>query len=296
MDALSVLPPTPAYLAARLALLALRASIGHATPLAPDRVLLLPATSAVSTDSAAQLLAAMAKPLFCSAEGSEAALVVSCRTSANATMVDRARLSMARRDDEETGGLMGYLDEQYGPGEHQVAVFGRDESLIVPQSVVDRWHAEYVIDMVNMVGDDAGNSLAAGRAEYVEARRRGAVGILRFSSPADRDGGIVAETHLIPLGDTVSGAERQQADSDLVELARNSLETLRFLTVEDSLGVDTTPPRSKWGVWQRKQHQEMRASLAQTAEVMKEAFRGRPMPPDVEAFVEECAKGCRPPR
>jgi hypothetical protein len=83
--------PTPTFLAARLALLALRASIDQSTALAADRVLVDAATSPLSTNDAAQLLAARPKPLFCSAKARDGMLVVSCKTESEA---DEPRLQL----------------------------------------------------------------------------------------------------------------------------------------------------------------------------------------------------------
>lgn len=77
---------------------------------------------------------------------------------------------------------MGYLRQRYGPGDHPVAVFGREELLIAPHSVVDRWSREYAIVGIGYVGDDVDNALAQARDEYKEARRHGAKGLLRFFS------------------------------------------------------------------------------------------------------------------
>ena len=68
MVAMDASEPAPEFLAARLALLALRASIPERRPLDADRVLLAPSASPMSVDAAAQMLAAKPKPLFCDAK------------------------------------------------------------------------------------------------------------------------------------------------------------------------------------------------------------------------------------
>ena len=173
--------PTPEFLAARLALLALCASTPEWRPLDADRVLLAPSTSRVSVDAAARMLAAKPKPLFCDAKAREGALVVHCRTEAEAGTLERL-LHATPRHPAEWGGFMGYLEQRYGPGDHLVAAFGREESFITPHSVVDRWSREYQIAGIGYAADDVNNALAQDWVEYIEARRNGAKGVLRFFS------------------------------------------------------------------------------------------------------------------
>src|SRR5437762_3407373 len=97
---MGTLEQTPAFLAARLALLALRATVGQSTPLAADSVLLDSAVSPMSTDAAAQLLAAKPKPLFCDAEARDGALVVSCRTQSEADAHRLHLFETLRRENE----------------------------------------------------------------------------------------------------------------------------------------------------------------------------------------------------
>ena len=171
--------PSPEFLAARLALLALRASIPEALALDRNRMTFAPSTSPMSTDAAAQMLATMPKPLFCNAEARQGTLVVHCRTEAEASPLERA-LYATQRPPAGWSAFMGYLHYRYGPGDHLVAVFGRDESLIAPHSAVARWSREYLIAAVGYAGDDVNNALAQTRVEYIEAKRHGAKGVLRF--------------------------------------------------------------------------------------------------------------------
>jgi hypothetical protein len=286
--------PTPAFLAARLALLALRATIDQSTALAADRVLLDAANAPMSTVEAAQLLAAKPKPLFCNAEASDDTLVVSCRTLAEADANESHWFQRKRRNDEDRGGFMGYLEERYGPADHLVAAFGRAESLVLPHSVADRWSREYEIRGASFAADDVDNPLAQSDAAYIDARARGAVGILRFGSSENMCSELIVQEIALPLDGIASESERREAEEHLVDIARMYRGILRSFAAADS-AVDSTPPRSKWGEWQRKQVQVQRARVAETAEMLRQVFKGRTMPPDVGGFVEECDKYLAPP-
>jgi len=279
-------------LAARLALLALRATIGESIQLAADRALLDAADSPVSTEAAARLLASKRKPLVCDAEARDGTLVVRCRTVTDADTGEMQYFEMRRREHEERGGYLGFLDEHYGVGDHLVKVFGRDESLLVPRSAVERWSREYRIRRGGHSADLIDNPWSEGKPEYVEARREGAKGVLRFSSPGDSH--MTVRGFKLPIDDSASESERHDADEQLIEMAKNYRHLLTAIVASGSL-ADLPPPRSKWGEWQRKQAQEMPQRIIQVAEMIKQVFHGREMPPDVAAFVDECAKHLGPP-
>ena len=280
-----VAEPTPSLLAARLALVALvalRASIGESTALDADRVALAPSASPMSTDAAAQILASRPKPLFCDAKARDSTLVISCRTQSEADARELQWFEMKGRDDEERGGFMGYLEEHYGSGDHLVAVFGRDESLMVPQSVVDRWSREYEIGTASYSADDVDNPWAVSEPDHVEARRIGAKGILRFTSP-------VTPTYFsaVTLYSDDDDSLSKESEEQLVQMARMNHTMLRGL-IDSS--KDLTLPQSSSGAWQRKQVEAAKQHLMGTVTMLKHVFKGRTMPPDVAAFVDECAK------
>ena len=131
---------------------------------------------------------------------------------------------------------MGFLQDQYGPGDHLVAVFGRDDSLIVTHSVVERWSHEYEIDAAGYAADDIDNPWAASEPDYLEARRNGAKGILRFSSPMTPDNFSYSSITLYSDGENVVPAE---AEEHLVQMARMNHGMLRAL-IDSS--TDSTPP------------------------------------------------------
>jgi hypothetical protein len=282
---MDVLEPTPEFLASRLALLALRATIGESTPLDADRVRVASSVSPLTSDAAAQLLATKAKPLICDAEARDRTLIINWWPLSEADANEQQMFEMERRGDEERGGLMGYLEERYGAGDHLVMAFGRNESLIIPRSVVDRWWREYEIRDVSYFGDDVDNPLAEGRSEHVEARRRGAKGVLGFSSRVNYS--AYSATITLYGDDNVSFSE--EAEARLIEMTRMDRMLLQAIIADDST-ADPPPPRSSWGAWVRKRVQAEKERLARTAEMLKQVFKGRRMPPDVAAFIEECDK------
>ena len=280
---MNVLEGSADYLAARLALLALRASIGESTAL--DRVVLAPSASPMSMDAAAQLLASKPKPLFCNAKVRDGTLVVTWRTQSEADARELQWFDIKGRDDEERGGFMGYLEEHFGPGDHLVAVFGRDESLMVPHSVIERWSREYEIDTASYSADDVDNPWATTEPDHVEARQNGAKGILRFTAPVTPT--YFSAVTLYSDDDSLSTESEEQ----LVQMARMNHRMLREL-IDSS--KDLTLPQSSSGAWQRKQVEAAKKHLMSTVTMLKHVFKGRAMPPDVAAFVADCEKHLGP--
>jgi len=277
----------PAFLAARLALLALRSAVDQATPLATDRVQFGAAASPISTDEAAQLLAAKPKPLFCDAGVRDGTLFVSCRSLSATDASYYPEYEMRRRDDDESGGFMGFLRDQYGPGDHLVAVLGRDESLILPQSVVERWSHEYEM-AASYSTDDIDNQWSQSDPDYVEAKRNGAKGVLHFSAPASS---AVTPDYFYTVSFESAGDNTLSGDAEehLVRMARMNHNMLRALI---DAGADFT---SSSDSWQRKQLDAAKHHLVHTARMLKQILKGKTMPPDVAAFVEECDKHLMPP-
>src|SRR5689334_20551187 len=96
---------TPEYLAARLALLVLRASVGKDIPLEPDRVALNGAP-ATSVDAAARALEALPKPTLCFGDVEAGVLSVRCLALDDADAGAQNRFHFHRKDDAERGGYM----------------------------------------------------------------------------------------------------------------------------------------------------------------------------------------------
>jgi hypothetical protein len=82
---------------------------------------------------------------------------------------------LARRRPESSGDLLVYC-------------VGRDEALVVSLAAVERWALDYFVKRVNCRGDDVNNHFCVDLPDYREAKKRGAAGILMFSSAADQEG------------------------------------------------------------------------------------------------------------
>jgi hypothetical protein len=159
--------PIPQLDAARLALLALRASVSQETPLPRLGVRVFPRSDILTSEAAAHQLEAGTSDFDWHAKG----------------------IALSRED----GGFMGYLTRtrQANSTDVSVCCFGRDDTLLVSLASVERWAEDYYIKRVNLRGDDVTNDLCADWPQYREARERGAAGILIFSSPADSRGAIL---------------------------------------------------------------------------------------------------------
>jgi hypothetical protein len=273
----------PEYLAARLALLALRASVGKDIPLEPDRVALNGAP-ATSVDAAAHMLALLPKPTLCSGDVEAGVLSVRCLALDDADPDAQRSFHFHRKDDAEQGGFMGWLEDRYGPGDHAVVIFGRGERLEVTLSVVELWHAHYEIQDVSYRGDDVENPLCDDEPEYREARSLGARALLSFSSPADSRGSGV--TFTLPLSESATTEEREQVEKILVDMAE-SYHMFLTLDVDDMLPAPAET-ESQFRRWQRRSLREHREHMKQLAPDMERFFAGREMPPEVAAFIAAC--------
>lgn len=276
---------TPSYVAARLALLALRSSIGKNDVLEPDRVAVNGAP-ATSVETAAGALATIRKPVKCDAWAEAGVLAVRCRSLDEADEQELESFQFMRGEDAEMGGFMGWLPDRYGSADHPVLVTGRDDSLVLPVSIVDLWHAAYEIDGVNYSADDVENPYNADEPEYQEAKRLGARAILRFSSPVDSQSD--GHSFMLPLSDDATEAERDEVEKYLIKMARMSRMTLEIDpdNVEPEAGQDESP----WRRWQRRSMHEHRESLKVLAGEMERFFAGRAVPPEVAEFIAACRR------
>ena len=261
--AMDVSEPNPEFFAARLALLALRASVSDSSALAADRVVLGDAPLPLSTEEAAQRLAAMPKPLFCEAEAREGMLVVRYRSLWQAEVFHQQLYEMTRRDHAQYGGFMGFLEEQYGPGDHLVSVSDGNDSIIVPHSVVQCWLREYFIDAAGYSADDIDNPWSANDPGYLEARRRGAKGILSFSS-------AVTPSYFSAVSSKGDELATSEAEDHWVKMARMNHGLLRCLI--DS-AADSAAPAV--GQWQREQLSAAKDHLMHNCEMLKQVFKSR---------------------
>jgi len=269
----------PELLAARLALLALRATIHQLTPLDSDRVRLDSEESLLSTNAAAERLASKSKPIICDAEASDRTLIVHCRPPSED---EATEVAIADQDEEERGGFMPYLAQLYGPGDHPVMAFGRGESLLVPLSILDRWWREYDLCSIKLTGREAANLLEESAID--EARDRGAKGLLRFTAV---EGSHVAFVCCVILDHQEDLP--QLSDEQLVEMARGYRLILRTIVEKDASQEDPLHD-SALADELRNAVEKQRAGVIRMWNLLKRAFSSRPIPPEVAAFDHECEK------
>ncbi|HEV7704634.1 MAG TPA: hypothetical protein VGO46_10095 [Gemmatimonadaceae bacterium] len=271
--------------AARLAMLALRASVSRKVTLSQDRVRIDPDTDSISTSDAAELLASLPKPLVCRAENVDSQLVVSCTDLAGAREFERHVYANSQRMNAETGGFMSYISDRYGEGDHLVAAFGRDETLVIPMSTADRWARDYLILAVGMRGDNVDNFHSLTDPDYVEAKRRGAKGLLRFSSSEDSRGQINVELFELPIPATASEEERERVAKFLVESAKRNL--LQLQTDASSRKEDDLEQRNaRFRAWVKKSEEGRKEHWKnKLVPDMEEFFGEREIPPEVAEFI-----------
>src|ERR1051326_863337 len=172
--------------AAELALLAARAGISRKVRIRRRRIRVPPIHERFAPESVVEHLAAAPKPLLVGAREAGGSVQISYRQLLPGTRefdwYDKG-IQLAR----EHGGFMGYLTLRYGgPAEKLfVQCVGRDEAILLPLPAVEKWHADYQVEGVNLRGDDVANPWCTEWPDYVEAKRRGASGVIIFSSPGD---------------------------------------------------------------------------------------------------------------
>lgn len=281
-----------AYLAAQLAMLVLRAGVSRELPLTPDRVILAPAVTSISVEEATHRLVELPKPLFCLAYPLESVLRVECTPWADARPHEHQWYRLTRTQKEERGGYLWYLNERYGPSSaHPVLAFGRgDETLLIPSNAVEAWNRDYQIKGVNSLGDDVDNLHAANDPSYREAKRRGAHGLLRFSSPVDSEGSVIVMT--FPPSPRRSGAVPEPSEDYLLGLAHNYYQLLLLEHRADMLGGENAR-RPQPG---ENERQEDRQTMRQLAEQMRRHYATKAMPSLIAAFLNGCGQHswCRP--
>lgn len=280
------------YLAAQLAMLALRAGVSNELALAADRVILAPSSASISVEEATNRLANLPKPLFCLAYPLDGVLRIECTTWNDAKPHEQRWYRLTREEDAKRRSYLWYLDEQYGPSSaHPVLAFGRgDETLLLPSSAVDAWYRDYEIGGTNSVADGVGNAHLAADPAYREARRRGAHGLLRFSSPVDSEGSISVTIgppeHIVDHNPTPS-------EDYLIESAHHYYQDLLLERLGRVSGRGDPSPETS----QREQtRNEDRKHIRQLVKQMRAYYQTRPSPRLVSAFLEECTRlpWCRP--
>ena len=281
------------YLAAQLALLVLRAGVSRELPLATDRFIFAPSPTTISFEDATQRLAQMAKPVLCRGNAAEGVLSIHCQPLADAEPHEQQWYRLERDEAAKRGSYLWYLDEQYGASDaHPILALGRQgESLLLPSKAVDTWFRDYEIHDVNSVGDDVGNPWSTDNPVYQEAKRRGAHGLLRFSSPADNKDPITVIT--FPLDEPMSEKEREARAGSFVEIARHLGQVLKSERESNARRPSQTPPSA---LELDEQLSEYREAIRGLAAAMRQHYSGTTPPPEVSDFLAECAlrSWCRP--
>jgi hypothetical protein len=178
---------SPADLAAaQLALLAARSAISRKVRIRGPQIRVPPAHERFAPEYVVEQLAATPKPLVLSAREAGGSVEVSYRPLLPGTHEFdwyQKGLDLAR----ERGGVLTSLITQDGGGPDKVLIHcvGRDQALLVPLAAVEKWNSDYHIEGINLRGDHVANPWCADWPDYIEAKRRGAVGIMIFSSPDD---------------------------------------------------------------------------------------------------------------
>ena len=172
--------------AAQLALLVARSAISRAISIRGPQIRLPPAHERFAPETVVERLAVAPKPLLLSAREAGGSVEITYGLFLPGThefdWYQKGR-DLARK----RGGIMTYLTTLYGGGPDTLLIHcvGRDETLLLPLAAVEKWHADYQVEGVNLRGDDVANAWCTGWPDYIEAKRRGASGIMIFSSPDD---------------------------------------------------------------------------------------------------------------
>jgi hypothetical protein len=272
--------------AAQLALLALSASAEREATRGDVAVSLLPREDVLSLDQAAQELAQMEKPLVCSATFDGGVLEVRSKPLRNAGEIERRVYEMHQRSHAKVGGSMSYIADAYGAGDHLIAAFGGLRALILPMSVAEQWHRDYVPLRSGYTGDDVKNPLSADKPEYREANSLGAKGLLRFRCRGENSGTISIEIHEFPLKADASPEELARAEAYLVRKAAFELTMLKLeLSGEgdEQLNARNATFRKTVEESRRERRQHLKTTFVPQ---LKEFFRGREMPSVIQELIE----------
>ena len=131
--------------AARLLLIALRASLPTEQNISVGRVVLAPEGEGLSPDSAARALASKPKPLECHAYVADGTLVVSCGSLSTEW---RALHRYQVEDLSSRDGPIGSLRTSTSDGESdEVLILGRGEALLARAGALEAWTRDYVVTL-----------------------------------------------------------------------------------------------------------------------------------------------------
>ena len=278
--------------AARVAMVALFGFVPPYETVDERHVRIAPDSTLLPMESALRFLASMPKPLICAAAKSGGTLKVTCELLVATDGAERENLERRLRLDDEGGELFDDLVDRYGDDDHCVMAFGRTSAVLVSIAGARRWHRDYIIDYVGWRADDAGNSLVTGDAQYEEARRVGAKGILQFFSPAEHVVTSDGTSFPFPLPDSATNDERLKLERAMVERARSRLVAITeeedVAAVERQLVEHGEIPADSFAT-----HTHDRESLGDKilSSQLQQFFRDKAMPPEVAAFVDACRAG-----
>ena len=269
--------------AARIALLALGATIPKWEALDDRRVRIEPVNAILSVDAATRFLASMPKPLICTAEALNGTLVVECELVAEAAVLDQRIFEERQKNEEAGGGPLSEIVEREGDGDVPVAVVGKADSIVVPLAAARSWSRDYEIPYSICRVDDA--------HPPTRTRTAGAKGVLRFSSHADYVETMDGRRFAFPLPKGASNEERDGLERGLIGIAKALLfvidEEEELATVERGLVERGELPADSVSGRGRDRDVYLHRVLASQ---MSHFFAGRAMPPEVAAFVDACRR------
>ena len=175
--------------AARLALLAVRASVSRKGRIRGSLLRIASTRERFTPQQVVHLLAAAPKPLVCSARDAGGSIELAY-SHLNPGTDDFAWHAATQADARRRGGYLWFLAEKHPAPLTDLTVHcvGRDESQLVTVADVERWYADYLTKEVNIRADWADNPLCLDWPEYTVARQFGAAAVLIFASPADEPG------------------------------------------------------------------------------------------------------------
>ncbi|HEV7703466.1 MAG TPA: hypothetical protein VGO46_04200 [Gemmatimonadaceae bacterium] len=275
--------------AARVTLAALFGTIPEYQSLDEARVRVAPDAALLSIDSAVRLLATMPKPLLCYAENVHGTLTVTCELLAAASDEEREQFELRLATEGEGTQPFDSLKERYGDGDHLIAVFGRASATCVPLSAVRQWSRDYEIDFSGPREDDVNNPRVRTDPQYEEARRLGAKGILKFTSPAANFMTADGTLYAFPPEQNATSREKERLERAMLALAKSRL--LYFEEEEDIATVERVMvergeiPADSIESGGRDREQWWNHMFASQLEYL---FKDRAMPPEAAAFIDAC--------
>src|SRR5690242_18342756 len=174
--------------AARLAVLAARASISREIKLRPTHFRLPLAHDRLTSDEIAQRLLVAPKPLLCTARDAGGTVEITYRPLEPGTHHYEWHERLVKSA-EERGGFMSYVPRSTDDSAEDLKIYcvGWDEWLLLSIPAVEQWRRDYEVH-ANMRGDVVDNPLCTEEPEYRDAKTQGAAGLIIFSSPGDSHG------------------------------------------------------------------------------------------------------------